>query len=730
MRLPWDVKVSPKLSNFSVVAIVVAFSLVATGLSNMPTPGQAATYELVCSKTSNATENAEATSVTDTTYRLSINGTALIKGSAYACAGEVIIPEGITHIEFGAFVPWSVSNDPLTNNYITSIIWPSTVQAINVGLVNLGGLTILDIPSSVNVIGGQSFRNLGSLTDIVIQGPTSAANRMTLPQLTFYDTATSLTIGNGHVDFGSYFNQGAIFTSVTLGPNVRSIGERAFGTMPDSRSFTSIEFPTGLTTLGLGAFENNPYLKTVSFGTGKPELTSISASAFGGSTVLERVEYCGLANPALSNPILEAYLAANLPTVPVYCSTNFPKITNLSPSIGSTAGGQLVTVDGANLTNARVFVDGAEVTVTNGTDRSLGFTTPSSTAGAKTVTVSTTTGRASSCFTYGSATSPSAPTISSIIAGANQLSVAFTPPSCFGDAAITNYDYSIDNGANWITPSTASTSSPLVISDLRAGKSYRVKIKARNSANAGTASNGVFGTPTVYVAPPPSSSDSSAPPSAEVAGLSVRGSSTGNSSVVRIKLTKPPMAGEQMSVTVRLLDLDGNLTQELKIPVNSSTSSIEVPVNNVVGAFNLIAATSNGSVSSTPMSLLPEIIKAETMGVSKPSRAKRLMGTLVSRDFIFTPNSAVLSPAVKKGLRKAAIVAKARNKRVAVTGFAAVSGLGSNFERRVAERRARAVSEFLRKRGVESWIYYKGLSGPEGLSFPGQPRRVEIRILK
>jgi outer membrane protein OmpA-like peptidoglycan-associated protein len=190
------------------------------------------------------------------------------------------------------------------------------------------------------------------------------------------------------------------------------------------------------------------------------------------------------------------------------------------------------------------------------------------------------------------------------------------------------------------------------------------------------------------------------------------------------------MAGEQMSVTVRLLDLDGNLTQELKIPVNSSTSSIEVPVNNVVGAFNLIAATSNGSVSSTPMSLLPEIIKAETMGVSKPSRAKRLMGTLVSRDFIFTPNSAVLSPAVKKGLRKAAIVAKARNKRVAVTGFAAVSGLGSNFERRVAERRARAVSEFLRKRGVESWIYYKGLSGPEGLSFPGQPRRVEIRILK
>jgi hypothetical protein len=557
MRLPWDVKVSPKLSNFSVVAIVVAFSLVATGLSNMPTPGQASTYELICSKTSNATRTSEATSVTDTTLRLSITGTELTRGWedsdwGFACAGEVIIPEGITRIDFGYFVPF-LNNTPLSNNYLTSIVWPTTVQEIHIGLINLRGLTILDIPSSVSAISAQSFQSLSSLTDTIIQGPTSAANTLTLDQYVFNQTVTSLTIGNGYVNFGASFKEGAIFTSVKLGPNVRSIGDRAFAGTNDIRSFTSIEIPTGLTTIGTAAFADNPYLKTVSFGTGKPGITSFAADAFAGTTVIERVEYCGLIDPTLSNPIVEAYLRASLSSVPVYCSA---------------------------------------------------------------------------------------------------------PP------------------------------------------------------------------------PPPASSDSSAPPSAEVAGLSVRGSSTGNSSVVRIKLTKPPKAGEQMSVTVRLLDLDGNLTQELKIPVNSSTSSIEIPVNNVVGAFNMIAATSNGSVSSTPMSLLPEIIKAETMGASKPSRAKRLMGTLVSRDFIFTPNSAVLSPAVKKGLRKAAIVAKARNKRVAVTGFAAISGLGSIFERYVATKRARAVSEFLRKRGVESWIYYKGLSGLEGQIFPGQPRRVEIRILK
>ena len=186
-----------------------------------------------------------------------------------------------------------------------------------------------------------------------------------------------------------------------------------------------------------------------------------------------------------------------------------------------------------------------------------------------------------------------------------------------------------------------------------------------------------------------------------------------------------------MSVTVRLLDLDGNLIQELKVPVNSNTSSIEVPVNKAIGAFSATAATSNASVTGVSKSLVPEIVKAQTIKFSKISKAKRLKGTRISGNFAFTPNSWALSPGVRKQLREAAVVAKSENARIAVTGFAAVSGLGSIFERYVATQRALTVSEFLRKRGVESWIYYKGLSGPEGLSFPGpQPRRVEIRILK
>ena len=335
----------------------------------------------------------------------------------------------------------------------------------------------------------------------------------------------------------------------------------------------------------------------------------------------------------------------------------------------------------------------------------------------------------------GVATTPGAPTISAITAGDTQLSVAFSAPGSNGGAPITNYDYSIDNGSNWITPSPASTTSPLVITGLTNSTAYPVKIRARNSVGAGTASNGVSGTPAAAPpSPPPSSgSDSSAPsapPSADVAGVSIRAGGSGNSSVVRIKLSNPPVAGEQMFVTVRLLDLNGKLIQELKVPVNSNTSSVEVPVNKAIGQFNAVVATSNASLSSAAVKLEPEIIRAETMGLAKATQTKRLMGTKVSGSFTFTPNSWALSPEVKKELRAAAVVAKSRNARVAVTGFAAISGLGTTFERYVAERRALEVAKFLRTRGVESWIYYRGLSGLEGQPFPGEPRRVEIRTLK
>ena len=67
--------------------------------------------------------------------------------------------------------------------------------------------------------------------------------------------------------------------------------------------------------------------------------------------------------------------------------------------------------------------------------------------------------------------------------------IQFTAPASNGGSAITNYEYSTDNGANWVTPSPAVTSSPLIISSgLTNCTTYQVKIRAVNAAGAGNAS--------------------------------------------------------------------------------------------------------------------------------------------------------------------------------------------------------------------------------------------------
>ncbi len=105
-------------------------------------------------------------------------------------------------------------------------------------------------------------------------------------------------------------------------------------------------------------------------------------------------------------------------------------------------------------------------------------------------------------------TTPSAPTITSITPGNQQLSVAFTAGSD-GGSAITSFKYSTNGGANWQTRSAGTTASPLVISTLSTdgttaltnGVSYDIQIRAVNAAGDGTASSTTSGTPAAPVSP-------------------------------------------------------------------------------------------------------------------------------------------------------------------------------------------------------------------------------------
>ena len=103
------------------------------------------------------------------------------------------------------------------------------------------------------------------------------------------------------------------------------------------------------------------------------------------------------------------------------------------------------------------------------------------------------------------AQTPAAPTITSITPSSGTLSVAFTAGATNG-SAITNYQYSTDNGANWKNRATGTTASPLVIttvspsaSNLSNGTAYNVRIRAVNAAGSGDSSTAVSATPSAVV---------------------------------------------------------------------------------------------------------------------------------------------------------------------------------------------------------------------------------------
>jgi predicted RecA/RadA family phage recombinase len=86
---------------------------------------------------------------------------------------------------------------------------------------------------------------------------------------------------------------------------------------------------------------------------------------------------------------------------------------------------------------------------------------------------------------------PDAPTINTITPSGTSASLAFTAPASSGYDAISNYQYSIDNGSSWVTRSPVSTASPLVISGLTSGTNYQIKIRAVNSMGSGCGSEAV-----------------------------------------------------------------------------------------------------------------------------------------------------------------------------------------------------------------------------------------------
>ena len=104
------------------------------------------------------------------------------------------------------------------------------------------------------------------------------------------------------------------------------------------------------------------------------------------------------------------------------------------------------------------------------------------------------TGAESSAVSVTLVSAPAAPASLVATPGDGSASIAFTAGADNG-AAITNYEYSTDNGASWTTRSAAATTSPIAISGLTNGTTYQIKLRAINSVGTGAESSAVSVTP-------------------------------------------------------------------------------------------------------------------------------------------------------------------------------------------------------------------------------------------
>ena len=197
-----------------------------------------------------------------------------------------------------------------------------------------------------------------------------------------------------------------------------------------------------------------------------------------------------------------------------FIPTNSAPTANAGPDQSSVASGATVTLDGSGssdpdtgdtLSYAWTQTAGTPVvTLSSTTASGPTFTAP--TLGANDTAVNLTfslivtddkayASSASSADTVSitviapSATTSNAPTDLVATAGDGQVSIAFTAPSNNGGAAITDYEYELDDNGTWTSASTAAT--PVVITGLTNGTAYSIKLRAVNSVGNGAESAAV-----------------------------------------------------------------------------------------------------------------------------------------------------------------------------------------------------------------------------------------------
>jgi len=322
--------------------------------------------------------------------------------------------------------------------------------------------------------------------------------------LTFYENAPSAnTFSTSQTTPTNITTSGTISYSLILSQSVADLSASDFQFGGTSTCNT----PVGLTGAGTS------YTVTVTNCTEGSLVLQLKASSVTGTTTTGPTSIASAntividrTTPTISSvtaPTNQTYIPGNSISFTVNTSetvtvTGAPRLTL---TIGSTTRYAAYT-SGSN-SKALVFtyvtqtstsdVDSDGITLNTPLDLNSGTITDLATNAMSNLAVSTT-----SLAAVLVAQKPAAPSIDSISATSTQLSVNFTAGSNNG-SAITNYEFSLNNGSTWTTRSPIATTSPLIITGLTNGTSYPIRLRAINAAGSGDSSTAVSATPTAVV---------------------------------------------------------------------------------------------------------------------------------------------------------------------------------------------------------------------------------------
>ena len=215
-------------------------ALVSSLLSFVPTPAQATPLPTTVNCDGGGTFSISGTEVT---------GTSTDSDNSSTCAGDVVIPDGVTLIGYTAF-----SGSPAT-----SIVLPDSVNEIGVGAFQfMTNLTEIDLGNGVEIIGDYAF-----------WGNTAV---------------TTITIPDSVVSIGQQaFKENISLTSLTLNDGLETIGIGAF---QDCRSLSTLQIPNSVTSIGHSPFVGVSSLVSVNIPNG---VTSIDSSFTSGVNSLETI---------------------------------------------------------------------------------------------------------------------------------------------------------------------------------------------------------------------------------------------------------------------------------------------------------------------------------------------------------------------------------------------------------------------------------------------------------